>query len=78
MNEAFLTYTKSKGNDLGSLVPGDRWCLCAGRWMEAWKDGASPRVILEATHLKTLDLLQIEPDFLRKDHSGYKAKKRIS
>jgi uncharacterized protein (DUF2237 family) len=61
----FLTYSRSIGNDLitpmpewnfPGLVPGDRWCLCASRWLEAWKAGVAPQVVLEATHEKTLDL----------------------
>ncbi len=68
MNEAFLTFTKSRGNDLSSpipaynfpgLKPGDRWCLCASRWLEAHKAGMAPQVILEATHEKTLTFISL-------------------
>ena len=68
VTEEFLTYSKSIGNDLTTpmpewsfpgLVPGDRWCLCASRWVEAWKDGVAPQVVLEATHEKTLDLIPL-------------------
>ena len=54
----FLDYSKSQGNDLTTpnlafgfpgLTPGDRWCLCAGRWKEALDAGAAPMVVLEAT-----------------------------
>ena len=63
VTEDFLSYTKSKGNDLSTpaprygfvgLKPGDRWCLCAVRWAEAYKAGKAPPVDLEATHQRTL------------------------
>ena len=53
----FLEFSKSRGNDLSTprpeynfpgLLPGDRWCLCALRWKEAWEEGVVPAVILEA------------------------------
>lgn len=53
----FLEFSKSRGNDLSTprpeynfpgLLPGDRWCLCALRWKEAWEEGLAPAVILEA------------------------------
>ena len=53
----FLEFSKSRGNDLSTprpeynfpgLLPGDRWCLCALRWREAWEEGIAPSVILEA------------------------------
>jgi uncharacterized protein len=59
MTEAFLKFSRSRGNDLSTPRPefqfaglkaGDRWCLCASRWKEAWEAGHAPRVILEATH----------------------------
>ena len=62
MTETFLAYTKSQGNDLTTphphfpgLNPGDRWCLCASRWKEAWENYAAPQVDLEATHEKALE-----------------------
>jgi uncharacterized protein len=67
--ESFLEFSKSAGNDLSSpkpewgfpgLVAGDRWCLCASRWVEAWRAGVAPAVILEATNEKTLELIPIE------------------
>ena len=51
MTEAFLSFTKKQGNDLSTphpafdfpgLSPGDRWCLCAGRWKEAYEAGVAP------------------------------------
>ena len=59
MTEAFLEFSKSRGNDLSTPVPefgfpglrpGDRWCLCAPRWQEAKEAGQAPRVVLRATH----------------------------
>jgi uncharacterized protein (DUF2237 family) len=55
----FLAFSKSRGNDLSTplpnhgfpgLKPGDRWCLCAPRWQEAFEAGEAPRVVLRATH----------------------------
>eukprot|EP00898_Chlorokybus_atmophyticus_P007301 jgi/Chlat1/7572/Chrsp63S07085 len=67
----FLSYTKSRGNDLSTphppffpgLKPGDHWCLCASRWLEAAESGCAPKVVLEATHesalaICSLDMLQ--------------------
>ncbi|NVO19709.1 MAG: DUF2237 domain-containing protein [Bacteroidetes bacterium] len=67
--ESFLEFSKSAGNDLSTprpewnfpgLVAGDRWCLCASRWVEAWNAGVAPKVVLEATHEKTLELVPLE------------------
>ena len=64
MNETFLNFSKSKGNDLitavpeynfKGLVPGDRWCLCADRWIEAFNNNVAPTVILESTNIKMLE-----------------------
>jgi uncharacterized protein (DUF2237 family) len=56
MTADFLQFTKSEGNDLSTprlnfpgLVPGDRWCLCAIRWLAAYKAGVAPPVILQST-----------------------------
>ncbi len=63
MTEQFLSYTRAQGNDLSTprpeyqfpgLKPGDRWCLCASRWKEAYDDGVAPNVHLEATHENAL------------------------
>jgi len=60
----FLEFSKSRGNDLSTpvpdfgfpgLKPGDRWCLCAPRWQEAFEAGQAPRVVLRATHREALD-----------------------
>ena len=59
----FLEFSKARGNDLSTprpeygfpgLKPGDRWCLCASRWVEAMEAGYAPRVVLESTHERTL------------------------
>lgn len=54
MNKEFLDYTKSKGNNLYSVVkPGDRWCLCEYRWYESYAHNVAPDVVYEATNKKT-------------------------
>ena len=64
----FLAFSKAAGNDLSTpqpdhgfpgLKPGDRWCLCAARWREAFEAGKAPRVILVATHEATLELVEL-------------------
>jgi uncharacterized protein (DUF2237 family) len=59
MTTEFLAFSKASGNDLSTpapafgfagLKPGDRWCLCAPRWQEAFAAGRTPRVMLRATH----------------------------
>ena len=64
MTEEFLAFSQTAGNDLSTprpeygfpgLNPGDRWCLCAGRWEEARRAGFAPEVVLEATHENTLE-----------------------
>jgi uncharacterized protein len=59
MTDAFLAFSKSRGNDLSTPIPeigfaglkaGDRWCLCAERWQEAFQATRAPRVVLRATH----------------------------
>ena len=68
MSEKFLKFTKSVGNDLSTPNPifnfpglksGDRWCLCALRWKEAYEVGSAPFVILESTHEKALDYIDL-------------------
>ncbi|MGH6824765.1 DUF2237 family protein [Methyloceanibacter sp.] len=63
----FLAFSKARGNDLSTprpefgfpgLEPGDRWCLCAARWREAFEAGRAPRVVLSATHEATLELVE--------------------
>jgi uncharacterized protein len=64
----FLAYSKACGNDLSTplpdfgfpgLTPGDRWCLCAMRWREAFEAGKAPRVILKSTHEATLEIVEL-------------------
>ncbi len=63
MTDAFLEYSKHRGNDLVTpapeygfpgLKPGDRWCVCAARWLEAAEAGVAPPVLLAATHMRAL------------------------
>ena len=69
LTEEFLEFSKSVGNDLSTprpeygfagLLPGDRWCLCASRWLEAHAAGHAPDVVLGATHARALDVVPIE------------------
>ena len=69
VSEEFLLFSKSKGNDLSTSVQefgftglkaGDKWCLCALRWKEAFLNNLAPKVILEATNEKTLEVINIE------------------
>jgi uncharacterized protein len=69
VDQKFLDYTKSKGNDLQTpnpkygflgLKPGDKWCLCANRWKEANDAGFAPPIDLQATHEKALKFISIE------------------
>ena len=66
---AFLEFSRDMGNDLSTpapqfgfpgLKPGDHWCLCAERWRQALQEGMAPRVILEATHISTIEYVSIE------------------
>lgn len=69
LSAEFLTHQKSVGNDLSSprpeygfagLNPGDRWCVCASRWRQAYDAGAASPVILAATHARALELIPLE------------------
>jgi uncharacterized protein (DUF2237 family) len=69
VNESFLRYSKAQGNDLSTpmpaygfpgLQPGDNWCVCAARWLEAHEDGMAPPVRLAATEISTLELIPLE------------------
>ena len=64
VTDEFLEFSKAQGNDLSTPRPefgfeglkaGDSWCLCAGRWQEAFEAGCSPRVRLRATHRAALE-----------------------
>jgi len=69
MTEEFLSFSKSRGNDLSTpneamgfsgLKPGDRWCLCAARWQEAFEAGCAPHVSLRSTNEKTLEIVNLQ------------------
>jgi len=65
----FLAFSRSRGNDLSTPHPehgfpglraGDRWCLCAARWVEAMEAGMAPKVVLASTHRSVLELVPLE------------------
>lgn len=69
VSQKFLEYSRFKGNDLSTpvpefnfegLKPGDSWCLCAGRWLEAEESDMAPRVYLRRTHIKALEVVPLE------------------
>ena len=69
MTDEFLQFSVAAGNDLVTAVPeydfpglkpGDRWCLCVQRWTEALQAGAAPRVVLESTHMSSLEFASLE------------------
>jgi uncharacterized protein (DUF2237 family) len=69
MTREFLEFSRGRGNDLSTPMPdfgfpglkdGDRWCLCAARWREALQAGCAPRVVLAATHERTLDFVSLD------------------
>ena len=68
MTDEFLEFSKSRGNDLSTPMPqygfdglkaGDQWCLCASRWQEAFEAGMAPKVNLRATHVLTLEFVNL-------------------
>jgi len=74
MTSEFLDFSKARGNDLSTplpdfgfpgLKPGDRWCLCAPRWQEAFEANQAPRVALRATHEGALAYFARRPQTLR-------------
>jgi uncharacterized protein (DUF2237 family) len=69
VTDEFLRFSRQRGNDLSTPRPeirfaglqaGQRWCLCADRWLEAWREGFAPPVVLEATHDKALEMIPLE------------------
>lgn len=69
MTDEFLTFSRARGNDLVTpkpefgfpgLVAGDRWCLCVERWREALDAGVAPPVVLEATHISTIEFVNLD------------------
>ncbi|MBC6366054.1 DUF2237 family protein [Algoriphagus sp. AK58] len=74
----FLEFSKSRGNylitprpeyEFPGLNPGDKWCLCVLRWLEAFREGVAPLVVLEATHERTLEFVSIK-DLISKAWRG--------
>lgn len=69
MTAEFLAFSRRMGNDLSTPRPefgfpglksGDRWCLCAARFLEAWEAGLAPRVKLTATHRRALEIVPLD------------------
>lgn len=67
MTAEFLAFSQTVGNDLSTpqigfpgLSPGDRWCLCAGRWKQAFDAGVAPPLVLSATHEATLEIASLD------------------
>ena len=68
VSDDFLAFSKAQGNDLSTphpemgfagLADGDQWCLCASRWQDAFEAGSAPPVVLAATHLLTLEWVDL-------------------
>ena len=68
VNEIFLEYSRSVGNDLSTpvpehgfpgLKPGDKWCVCASRWLQAYEAGCAPPVYIRATHERALQVIEL-------------------
>jgi len=69
VTQDFLDYSRFRGNDLSTpmpdfgfpgLQPGDRWCLCASRWLEAYEQGMAPKIFLTRTHKRALEIVELE------------------
>ena len=69
VTDEFLQYSRERGNDLITPVPaydfpglkqGDRWCLCAQRWLEAHEAGVAPPVFLQSTHQRALEVVDLD------------------
>ena len=68
-SQEFLEFSRFKGNDLSTPVPefdfkgvrpGNNWCLCAARWLEALEGGMAPKIHLTSTHIKALEVIPLE------------------
>ena len=68
-SKEFLEYSRFQGNDLSTPIPGyefegvkpgDNWCLCAARWLDAYQNGMAPRVHLTRTHKRALEVVEFE------------------
>jgi hypothetical protein len=82
VNTDFLLFSKAVGNDLTTPLPkygfdglkdGDKWCLCALRWKEALINNVAPKVVLEATNEKTLNVIDME-DLIKYSHEKFKTR----
>jgi len=80
ISQTFLSFSKLVGNDLSTPIPeygfkglkeGDKWCLCALRWKEALINNAAPKVVLEATNERTLDVIDFK-DLIKYSHKESK------
>ena len=69
MTQEFLSFSRAQGNDLSTphpefgfpgLNPGDHWCICLGRWIEAYQNNLAPRINLEATHISVLEYVDLD------------------
>lgn len=69
VTQSFLEYSRFKGNDLSTpipeygfpgLKPGNKWCLCAQRWLEAYNYNMAPKVFLKSTHIKATEIIPLE------------------
>jgi uncharacterized protein (DUF2237 family) len=69
ITEKFLEFSKSRGNDLSTPIPeyqfaglkeGDKWCLCAARWQEAFHANCAPKIVLSATNQACLAIIKLE------------------
>ncbi len=69
LTQEFLEYSRFRGNDLSTprpefgfpgLKPGQRWCLCAQRWLEAFEHDMAPKVYLQRTHIRALEIITLE------------------
>ncbi len=69
VTQEFLAHQRRVGNDLSTprpelgfhgLVPGDRWCVCAGRWLQAYLEGAAAPIVLASTHRRALEVVPLE------------------
>lgn len=81
--EKFLAFSKQAGNDLSTplpqwnfpgVKPGNHWCLCAVRFLEAHQNGAAPKVVLEATNERTLDIVSMD---ILLEHAFYKNEPKV-
>lgn len=67
--EEFLAFSRNAGNDLSTpvpvygfpgLKPGDHWCVCLSRWVEAYEAGFAPKIDLRATHISALEFIDLD------------------